>query len=719
MHNQDSDTLSDIDALLAQDASDISHHENTSTSRPSTPFADKQSMMAAGFNALTDSALVVISNDLKISYFNQLTLNLLEIPSTQIDNNIKIQDVISFMAERGDFGPGNPNHFIDLATQILSKVPTDNGKRHQSYLTMPSGKVLNIRAVRNPDNSFIFSAFDMSKEKRRNEILDMALNIGAAGYWLYEKNNTAVDLHGAYLKSILSPREFQIIEINGLWPLIHADDLHRIEQIWKEVIKDGVTQEGTVRISTQKHGIRWMRFHLKPLKTEKGIQTGIACFFYDVTDTLRQQDSLRQAKSDAEENLKAKNNFLARMSHEIRTPMNGVIGIADALIHHHADPEITPKLELIQSSASNILKILDETLDHTKLGSENFTLNTAPADPSKVVRDVCGLWEQQALKNGGFIRCIIKPDVPKQIVFDRYRYEQCVNNLLSNAVKFTPKGQIDVILTTISKPGYPKRLVLAVRDTGIGMTKEQQANIFEAYAQGDKSISSRFGGTGLGMSITKQIIELMGGAITVKSEIGSGSIFALSFPINEASNSDNEASDSDIEDVSHDQPTALTPSQQTNNLVDAMLENAKPEPTPYSSLRILVVDDNATNHMVITSLLDSLVGELYTANNGREALDILEVTDVDIVLMDIHMPVMDGIEATIAIRSSQKPWKDVQIIALTADPQYQQKKLCLNIGMDEALAKPVKLNDVLEAIDNVLGAVKSDGRRKSDGQATA
>jgi len=137
-----------------------------------------------------------------------------------------------------------------------------------------------------------------------------------------------------------------------------------------------------------------------------------------------------------------------------------------------------------------------------------------------------------------------------------------------------------------------------------------------------------------------------------------------------------------------------------------MLEAAQPADTPYSNLKILVVDDNATNHVVINSLLGSVVGEIFNANNGREALDVLETTDIDIVLMDIHMPVMDGIEATIAIRSSTKPWKGVQIIALTADPQYQQKKLCLNIGMDEALAKPVKLNDLLQAIDNVLAAIK-------------
>ena len=132
------------------------------------------------------------------------------------------------------------------------------------------------------------------------------------------------------------------------------------------------------------------------------------------------------------------------------------------------------------------------------------------------------------------------------------------------------------------------------------------------------------------------------------------------------------------------------------------MEEAQPEPTSYSKLKILVADDNSTNHMVVMSLIDSLVAEVHLASDGQQAIDILKTTDIDIVLMDIHMPVMDGIEATLSIRSSEEIWSDVSIIALTADPQYQQKRLCKNIGMDEALAKPVKLSDILEAFDNVL-----------------
>jgi len=411
------------------------------------------------------------------------------------------------------------------------------------------------------------------------------------------------------------------------------------------------------------------------------------CFFKDITQELETSDALRKAKESAENSLKTKNDFLARLSHEVRTPMNGVIGIADALIHHHPDKTIKPKLELIQSSADKILRIVDETLSHTKLHADKLTLESEPASPAKSVENVIRLWEHKALKNNISLSYSIAPSVPETITFDHFRYEQCLNNLLSNAIKFTPNGDIKVVLTLVEKGGFPPRLVLAVKDNGIGMTIEQQKQIFEAYTQADKSIARRFGGTGLGMTITKEIIELMGGTITLRSESGKGTVFALTLPI--------------------DDKEAQSTEQKTNALVDQILEDAMPEPSNYSKLRILVADDNATNHMVITSLLESLVGEIHIASDGGQAINILETTPIDIVLMDIHMPVMDGIEATLAIRGRPESWSDVPIVALTADPQYQQKRLCRNIGMDDALAKPVKLVELLRAFNNVISLVSN------------
>jgi len=233
------------------------------------------------------------------------------------------------------------------------------------------------------------------------------------------------------------------------------------------------------------------------------------------------------------------------------------------------------------------------------------------------------------------------------IVFDSLRYEQCLNNLISNAIKFTPNGTVKVILTTVVSEDGSARLVLAVKDNGIGMATDQQKQIFDPYTQADTSIARRFGGTGLGMTITKEIIELMGGAVSLRSESGKGSVFVITLPF------DINEEDRDLNNTS-------------------------------------------------SGVLVSLVGEILTAHDGQQAINILETTEVDLVLMDIHMPVMDGIEATLAIRGRSEPWADIKIIALTADPQYQQKRLCRNIGMDEALAKPVKLVELLEAFDSVL-----------------
>jgi len=362
--------------------------------------------------------------------------------------------------------------------------------------------------------------------------------------------------------------------------------------------------------------------------------------------------------------------------------MNAVIGIADALIHHHHDVTIKPKLELIESSAAGILHILDRTLSHSRLESTEIALNKKPENIIELVETACLFWTEKGLANNTTLEFHAQGDIPEKLLIDKFRYEQCINNLLSNAIKFTKNGKIKVILTVQTTATGVEQLVLAIKDSGIGMTQDQMKRIFTPFTQASGSIASQYGGTGLGMSITKEIIEAMNGRISVRSEIGNGSIFLITLPL------EVEASENHI-------------SLQSSSLVGQMLEKATPEPTSYDSLKVLVVDDNSTNHLVVRSLLDAVVSEIYTANHGREALDVLSVQDVDVILMDIHMPIMDGIEATLAIRSSGKPWANVPIIALTADPEYQQRRVCVNIGMDYALAKPIKLVEILEALDIV------------------
>ena len=627
--------------------------------------------------------IVLFSPDMELEFYNELASDLFEIPISLLQNGARYAQILEHMAQRGDFGTGDSQSFIAHITDVLNNQKSANQSNiAELKITTPSGKRVLISQKYGHDGRLLLTSKDISLEERKSQTLDVALISGSAGF-LYNNIETGERfIHGEYLEKHLTQRHMERARTESILAITHPDDLPATVQVWEQGLKNGKAWKHTSRILTGNGKSMWLRWNAKPQLSEAGNVISFTTFFKDITQELETNDALRKAKELAEQSLKTKNDFLARLSHEVRTPMNGVIGIADALIHHHADDAINPKLELIQSSAEKILRIVDETLDHSKLHADKLTLESKPASPAKSVENVMRLWEHKALKNNITLSYSIDPSVPEIVIFDHFRYEQCLNNLLSNAIKFTPNGNIKVVLTTVEKSDLPPRLVLAVKDNGIGMTHEQQAQIFEAYTQADKSIARRFGGTGLGMTITKEIIELMGGTITLRSESGKGTVFALTLPIDNV----------ETKSLKHD----------SGALVDQILKDAKPESTNYSGLRVLVADDNATNHMVISSLLESLVGEIHVANDGQQAIDILKTTPIDIVLMDIHMPVMDGIEATLSIRGSSESWSDVLIIALTADPQYQQKRLCRNIGMDDALAKPVKLVELLRAFDNVL-----------------
>lgn len=631
---------------------------------------------------ITNLAIVLFKPDLSLEFYNKNAQLFFELGVIQDSAELSYSKLVAVLAERGAFGEGNTSSFTALVEDILSNQSSQRtAETADIKLTMPSGRRLHVKQ-KYIDGSLLLTAEDITSEEEAKLTLDIALQSGAAGYCYYNCEKVEWTIHGDFLEKHLTQRQMERAREDGILYIVHPDDLESTQTVWETAKREGHAWKHTCRILTGNGKTIWLKWSSKPQKSESGKLIGFISFFEDITQQLETNDALRLAKESAEKALKTKNDFLARLSHEVRTPMNGVIGIADALIHHHSNEEIRPKLELIQTSAEKILRIVDETLNHSKLHADKLVLDSKPSNPKVSVENVIRLWEHKALKNNIKLSYHIDESVPEDITFDSMRYEQCLNNLLSNAIKFTPNGIVKVVMTTVKTPKQIDRLIIAVQDNGIGMTVEQQKQIFEAYTQADKSIASRFGGTGLGMTITKEIIELMGGFISVRSELGKGSVFALTLPFESVAN-----------DIA---------AQNSDALVEQLLEKAKPEPTNYSNLRILVVDDNATNHMVISSLLESLVAEIHLANDGQQAIDILKTRDIDVVLMDIHMPIMDGIEATLSIRGADAPWSDVLIVALTADPQYQQKRLCKNIGMDDSLAKPVRLADILQALDNVL-----------------
>ena len=641
--------------------------------------------------------IVVVASDMTLLFSNKYAFKYLNLFPLSDFENKTLPEIMIFMAERGDFGNLEAKDFANITPEGVNDFLSGTTKHNFSGRIMPpNGRILEVQSQNAASDYMIISLTDVSVEHEKNEVLNIASELGKSGYFTHNYDTNTFEVTSQYLDGLLTESEKITLQNDGFWGLAHPDDVEESKTHWFATVRNNRPYDKVTRIKTSRKGIIWLRLHARPHFTDSGRLSRVVCFFEDVTDTLSLQDDLRKAKDQAEKTLQSQNNFIARLSHEIRTPMNAVIGITDALIQHSPNPEIQPKLQLIHSSADSIMNILEGTLNHSKLDADKLMLDSQPGNPRETVENICQIWDLQAKKNGTTIRCRIDDKAPAEILFDRFRYEQCLNNLISNAVKFTPNGHVDVILTLVEKEGKQPRLVLAVSDSGIGMTKEQQGRIFDAYTQADQSISSRFGGTGLGMSITKKIIEMMGGSISVRSEMGKGTIFALTLPVEITAKEKDDAS------------TAI---------IDHIMDDAGTEQSPYSNLKILVADDNPINHMVVESLLQSVVGTMYKANNGQEVMEILEVHDIDIILMDIHMPVMDGIEATLAIRSANKRWSDILIIALTADPQYQQLRLCKNIGMDESLAKPVKLTTILEAFDRVLDLDRANAPYKEVYQA--
>ncbi len=641
---------------------------------------------------LNGTANMVVDSDLQIKFYDRRITEILELDASIDFSAENLLTIAEQLAIRGDFGPGDPKTFVELVrTQLCQPVkPEETVPRTMNFLTL-SGRRVQFTQDFEEDGLYMLSCRDVTKNHIKKHALKVALNSSNSGYLIFDIETQKFEANGDISWETQNSNLAHRLINDDLRDVMHADDYAKLKPLWRNAYETKQSWTGTFRLKGNQADTVWVKVQATPQISEAGVVKSFIFFYSEVTAHLRVQDDLRKAIERAEKSLSAKNAFLGRLSHEIRTPMNAVVGIADALIHHDGNPKILPKLELIQSSAEKIIRIVDESLEHTKLAEAKVQINPQQASPRESVETVCALWEQKAVENGIDLQCRIDTKTPDSIIFDSHRFEQCLNNLISNAVKFSPAGRIQVTLTTIEKEGK-KTLVTVVKDTGIGMNKAQLSNLFEAYTQADKSISGRFGGTGLGMNITKQLIELMGGKITARSELGSGTLIALTLPIQ---------TDRREEDRRNSHATT------SESLVDDMLEDAAAPVSEYASLKVLVVDDNATNHMVVTSLLGTLVKQIDVAENGIEAIDAIKKAQengdqFDVILMDIHMPVMDGIEATLAIRGADEPYTDIPIIALTADPQYQQRRLCKNIGMDDALAKPIKLTEVLGAIDRVF-----------------
>jgi PAS domain S-box-containing protein len=418
----------------------------------------------------------------------------------------------------------------------------------------------------------------------------------------------------------------------------------------------------TVRFRHAAGHLIWLQIHAK-LLFEDGVPVGTVHVSRDITEQVEVAQALQEAKAEAEAANRAKADFLANVSHEIRTPMNGVLGALQLLDGEDVSPEGRELMRRASDGGRMLSQLLNDVLDFSKIEAGQLELAPEPMSVVDGLKSVIALLEPEARGKGLELRTEILGD-DLWIVADPLRLRQAMFNLLGNAIKFTSRGHVTARLTLTPAAGGDRQVRLEVEDTGIGIAPEAQVRLFERFRQAESSTARRFGGTGLGLSITRALVEMMGGYIGVKSRPGEGSVFWL----------------------------------------DVVAPAAEPVSTPdaegrvLAGVRLLLVEDNPTNRLVARTMLTRLGAEVDEAEDGVGGVRAARQGAYDLILMDVQMPHMDGVEATRAIRGLGGEVAGTPIIGLTANVMVHQKEAYLAAGMNGVVAKPISAAALLGEI---------------------
>ncbi len=658
-------------------------------------------------------ALSVFDSDLQLIARNDKFQELLEFPSWLFESpNVSFESLIRYNASRGEYGAGD----VEQAVQYIIERAR-NITPHQFERVRPNGQALEVRGAPMPGGGFITTYADISERKKAEaeiqrstgllqSVLDSASEVSVVsidmGAVVTLFNKGAERMFGYAASEVVGqqtllyffgPAELQArsaamsaqlgCAVSGLDVLIHASVLGKRTE-WSYVHKDGHQFSAALVVTA--------------MTDNTGKRTGYLAVSHDITQEKDNEQALLMAVELAEQAALSKGQFLANMSHEIRTPMNAVLGMLKLLQNTTLDERQLDYTTKTESAARSLLGLLNDILDYSKAEAGKMQLDPHPFAVDALLRDLSVILSTNIEARDIQLLFDVDARLPAMLVGDALRLQQVLINLGGNAIKFTEHGEVVVSMQQLARTDQDVQLRILVKDSGIGIDPANQQHIFSGFSQAEASTTRRFGGSGLGLSICRRLVELMGGELKLESALGQGSrfYFDITLPL---------ATDAEIAST-----TALNvapPADEAAVKRRAKRKAAEPKaagPQRLAGMRLLVVEDNLINQQVARELLGAEGALITLAGNGQLGVDAVAAADTpfDAVLMDMQMPVMDGYTAARTIRA-ELGLRDLPIIAVTANAMPSDREACIAAGMDDHIGKPFDLPKLIAMLQRYTG----------------